>query len=82
MCPLPCTGRERARRFRRGLITKRNEGPSTSDERIADLARRRLVVVERQGQAHIIRFCVKVTSWVKPDPECVPPLTSAAWSGP
>jgi hypothetical protein len=27
-----------ARRFRRGLITKRNEGPSTSDERIAEYA--------------------------------------------
>ena len=33
MCPRPCTRRECARRFRRGLITKRNEGPSTSDER-------------------------------------------------
>lgn len=49
---------------------------------IADLARRRLVVVERQGQAHIIRFCAKVTPRVKPDPECVPPLTSAARTGP
>jgi len=39
MCPLPCTRRECARRFRRRLTTKRNEGPSTSDERIADLAR-------------------------------------------
>jgi hypothetical protein len=48
---------------------------------IADLARRRLVVVERQGQAHIIGFCTKVTPWVKPDPDCVPPLTSAARTG-
>ena len=32
--------------------------------------------------ACIIRFCAKVTPWVKPDPECVPPLTSAARTGP
>jgi hypothetical protein len=34
---------------------------------IADLARRRLVVVERHGQAQIIRFCANVTPRVKPD---------------
>jgi hypothetical protein len=32
----------------------------------ADLARRQLVVVECQGQAHIVRFCAKVTPWAKP----------------
>ena len=35
---------------------------------IADLARRQLVVVERHGQARIIRFCANVTPRVKPDP--------------
>jgi hypothetical protein len=34
----------------------------------ADLARRQLVVVERHGQAQIIRFCANVTPRVKPDP--------------
>ena len=32
----------------------------------ADLARRQLVVVERHGQAQIIRFCAGVASRVKP----------------
>ena len=38
----------------------------SASDLIADLARRQLVVVERQGQAHIVRFCAKVTPWVKP----------------
>jgi hypothetical protein len=33
---------------------------------IADLARRQLVVVERHGQAQIIRFCANVAARVKP----------------
>jgi hypothetical protein len=38
----------------------------SSDDLIADLARRQLVVVERHGQAQIIRFCANVAARVKP----------------
>ena len=45
-----------------------HEDPEPSAiEHIADLARRQLVVVERYGQAQIIRFCVNVTPRVKPE---------------
>lgn len=37
-----------------------------------DLARRQLVVVERHGQAQIIRFRANVAARANPDPECAP----------
>src|SRR5262249_17830044 len=50
---------------RRGFApTGRLCGPTPE---FADLARRQLVVVERHGQAQIIRFCANVTARVNPD---------------
>jgi len=53
-----------ARDERRSLSVRRL---SVAVSPIADLARRRLVVVERQGQAHIIRICTVRTSLAKSD---------------
>jgi len=42
-------------------------GPASAEfARNADLARRQLAVVERHGQAQIIRFCANVAARVKP----------------
>lgn len=50
-----------------GPITLREARFADLQIPIADLARRQLVVVERHGQARIIRFCANVTPRVKPD---------------
>jgi hypothetical protein len=55
-----------SRHARARAVTSLSRADETAVAPIADLARRQLVVVERQGQAHIIRFCAKVTPWVKP----------------
>jgi hypothetical protein len=49
--------------------------------RIADLACRQLVVVERHGQAQITRFCANLAARANPDPECALSLKSAARIG-
>jgi hypothetical protein len=49
-----------------GPITLRESRFAGLQIPIADLARRQLVVVERRGQAQIIRFCAGVAARVKP----------------
>ena len=46
----------------------------------ADFARRQLVVVECQGQAHIVRCCAKVTPWACAHraPDAAPAATAPA----
>jgi hypothetical protein len=52
------------------MITQGHHGDFGPLTRNADLARRRLVVVEGHGQAQIIRFCANMTPRSNRIPEC------------